>query len=278
MQSGQHQSRNVCARDVRHSEPFLRGIGVKEAHREAEYGDTARVGVAFGNALDRKPYDEADGDRRGEEGDHHADRTSDVARAARGVYADEEGEQDYAYDVVDDGGGDDGHAHFGVEFAEFLERGDGDGHGSRRKYRAVEQAGDEVGLREGGEAAVQHAACREEAEQQGERDAEQSDDHAGDAYLFELLEVGVEPGGEHDEYDAYLCEEGQPFHRGRGEHALSGNVADAAEQNAGDDHADDLRQSEFLAEDGKELCDDEYQRKRQKQFVHVHDISPCAAA
>ena len=139
----------------------------------------------------------------------------------------------------------------------------------------MEEAGDEVALREGGEFAVkEHPARGEEAEEQRESHAEGGDDHAWHAYLFELFEVGVQPRREHDEDDAYLGEEGEPFHGGGGEDGLSRDVADEPEQDARDDHAHHLGQPEFFAEDGKELRHHEDECKRQQQFVDVHKCLP----
>ena len=225
------------------------------------------------DVFEGKPDEYADGYRRGEEGYHHPDGTPYIARTASGVYADEQREQHDAYHIVDYGGGNDGHPDFRVEFAELFERGDGDAHRRGGEYGAVEKAGNQVGLRKRGKpAAVKHSARGEKAEEQGKRDAHNGDDDAGHPNLFELFEVGVQPRGKHNEYDADFCEERKPFRSGRSEHVLSGDVLDAAEHNARDYHTDHLRQSEFFADYGKEFCNDQYESERQKQFVDVHII------
>ena len=124
---------------------------------------------------------------------------------------------------------------------------------------------------------MQHPSCGEKTEEQGERYAEQSYHHAGDAYLFELFEVGVEPCGEHDEDDAYLGKEGEPLHRGGGEDLLPGDVTYQSEQYTCDYHPHHLRQPYLFAEDGEKFCHHKYQRKRQKQFVYIHHDLPWRA-
>ena len=70
--------------------------------------------------------------------------------------------------------------------------------------------------------------------------------------------------------NAYLGEEGKPFHGGIREHGLSGNILDEPYDDTRKNHSYDLRQAEFFSEEREKFGNKEYQSQRQQQFVDIH--------
>ena len=71
---------------------------------------------------------------------------------------------------------------------------------------------------------------------------------SGNARLFELFDIRPQTCREHYQNDADFGKERQPFHCGVREQGLVGNEFDKTQQNARDDHTDDLRKAQFFTQ------------------------------
>ena len=157
----------------------------------------------------------------------------DGQRPDRGILeADDDGEHDDADDVIDDGGADDGGADPSPQVAHFPQglhrNGDrGGGH----------DGADVDGVQElaaaGSDAVID--AEQNRPEEKRDKDADAGDEQGGAAGLFQLGQVGIQPGAEHQQDDADL--------RHAGEEIRLGDPAQyaGADDQPGKDLPDDLR-------------------------------------
>ena len=114
----------------------------------------------------------------------------------------------------------------------------------------------------------------EGAEREGEDDAERGDDDGGQPRFFQLFEVGAQPRGEHDEHDADLGKDAQPFPDVVREEevmdGVGGDVVEKTYQKPRDQHADDGGKPEFLRAQTHELGQSQDEGERKQDFKRRH--------
>ncbi len=265
-EGGKHNACNVRARDVRNAEPFFRGVRKEEAHRKAYNRDTSMVfGVAFEVVFEKQVRNDTNADCGGEEAYHFSDCDSDSVESVALVEGYEKGKKNDAYNIVEDCGGDDRSADFGVEFAEFFECGDGYADAGCRQNRAVKEVGYDLVLSHILESAVKRSR-NQKPESEREQNAQNRNQNGRKAAGFELFEVGFESCRKHNEDNADFCEEGQTFEGVIGEYGLVWDVLDKAEKYACNQHAHHLRKPYFLAQKREKFGAKKYERKRKQNF------------
>ena len=203
--------------------------------------------------------DEADDDGCDEEEDgvqQHIDEAGVCAAAG----TQHTGEHHDADDIINDGCADDGGAEEALELAQLLQGGDGDGDAGGRHDGADEER--PIKLR-----AAQRRKAVEQAVEQGAACQRHGHAHAGDEGSdgtgpHQLLKVGAEAGGEHQQHDAYLSKNGD------GVAGLDEVQQTGTDDKTCDDLAHHLRRPAFAGEQREELGADEDEGEIPKDGIH----------
>ena len=203
--------------------------------------------------------DEADDDggREEEDGVHQHLHEAGVCAAAGTQHT---GEHHDADDIINDGCADDGGAEEALELAQLLQGGHGDGDAGGRHDGADEERPIKLRAaqrREAVEQAVEQGAAR-----QRHRHAYAGDEGGDGACPHQLLQVGAEAGGEHQQHDAYLSKNGDGV---AGLHEIQQTGTD---DKTCDDLAHHLRRPAFAGEQREELGADEDEGEIPKDGIH----------
>ena len=224
---GEHDSRDVRARDVRNAEYLLGGDGVRERDGEAEDGQAAGMRPLAFHPHEEVMHGYAHAYRHDEERHDHDERAPplgleplEAARVRGGGLAEaaDDGQHDYADDVVDYRGGDQRRADARRYLAQLFEHGHGYGHAGGGEDRTHEHALHDV--REAVDEAVEDERQADDgAERERYRDARDRHEGGRDARTPQFNEVGLKARREHYHDHAYL-----------GEHVQHGKVVRAVQQ------------------------------------------------
>lgn len=195
---GDHQAGEEGADDIRHTEDLLRHIGIEEAESQGDDGEALPVpGGRVHPPLDQ-PVEEvashAGNNKESHDLDHH-DAKADAAVRGTG----DQGQQDQPQNIIDQGSTQDGVAErvdslpISFRVSTLMETGGGGEYGAHEHVLqegtpVVEDLGQDIAAR------------------QGDQHADQGDEKGGFAGFFQLLDVGLESGAEHEHHHAQLGE------------------------------------------------------------------------
>ena len=261
---GDDDAGGESADDVRHAEDPLGDIGHEQAQHKGQQGEPVQVllipVLVPGKALD------AQESHNGHEHEEQQNLQQDHPHVYRVPgHAGDDGEDDQAQHVVDEGRRQDGVAHPGIQLAQLLEGLYSDGHGG-----GGEDGADEDMLQHHGGIALTRGEQEAQGRAHSERHQHADEGHqkAGLPGVFQLPHVGGHAGAEHHDDDADLRDGVQEIA------GLHNAQHPGPEDQAGQQRAHNLGQLQLLGDQAEHLGAQQDQRDVQQKIIRFQKYYP----
>ena len=201
VQSRQHKSRHIGARDRSDSEEFFGAVSVKKTHGKGKNTCAALVGIDTDQRLEHNAENQSKTDGKDKEARRLQKSRADASAA---VKTRDDAQNDNADHVVDDGGAEHRRSRMGIELAQLTQGLDRDTDARCGKDTADKQRIQEKRMVVcDGESAHEEERA-ERAQRNGKRNADTGDGGRRKSALFQLRKIGLESARKQNKDNADL--------------------------------------------------------------------------